>query len=367
VAAQAGGLEAWRRSLPWWDGYFAVVLLGTIALVLGDPLAVASLLAMAMWYPAFGRRLVRSPGTLRQCAIYLGVAALLMTGGLIAESGVSFILFALTPHAQMMLSFRLAAVATLVLNLTPAVVQAAQGENYLPVLLIGLLATVMANVIGFSINKILDQSTELAASRAEVARLSREAERRRLGADLHDTVAQGLSSLVMLVQAADAALDRDPAQSRRHLELAARTARDNLREVRAVLDALLPSGEDLPEALRRLAMRFTEETGTEAAVSVAGQPRPLAVATEVVLLRAAQESLANVRRHAAAGSVTILLTYAGDAVSLGIRDDGRGFHPGKTVAGHGLAAMRSRVTEAGGSFDITPTPQGTLVRVAVPA
>lgn len=83
--------------------------------------------------------------------------------------------------------------------------------------------------------------------------------------------------------------------------------------------------------MRRLAIRFTEEAGTEAAVTIAGRPRPLPVAAEVVLLRAAQESLTGVRRHAAAESVTsvtILLTYTDDTAGLDVRDDGQGFQRG---------------------------------------
>ena len=100
---------------------------------------------------------------------------------------------------------------------------------------------------------------ELASTRAEVARLSREAgvaeERQRLAGDIHDTVAQGLSSVVMLVEAADAALSTDLPAARRHLALAARTARENLAETRAIVGALTPAplaDASLADALRRL-------------------------------------------------------------------------------------------------------------------
>ena len=360
------GLEGWRRSLPWWDWYFGTVTVGTILFAF-DWRAVAVLVLMALWYAAFGRRVCRVPLPLWQPVLYLAVATVLLTVAVTFASGASFILFALSPQAHMMLSFGWAMLASIVMNLVPTAVLFAREGTVLPTLPIGILAIVLTAMVGYSIDRLISQSIELAQSRAEVARLSREAERRRLGADLHDTIAQGLSSVLMLVQAADAALDRDISEARRHLDLAARTARENLREIRAVLDALMPTEQDLPEALRRLTSRFTEETGLDARLGVAGDPRPLEIAAEVVLLRAAQESLSNVRRHAQARSVEMSLCYDPGAVRLEVRDDGRGFEPSRTMGGYGLEAMRSRVTQAGGSVEVDPTPAGTSIRVVIPA
>jgi signal transduction histidine kinase len=101
----------------------------------------------------------------------------------------------------------------------------------------------MSLIIGFSIDRLIQQSVELAKSRAEVARLSRDAERQRIAADLHDTIAQGLSSIVMLLEGAP---------SQKNIDLAVRTAREGLQEVRAVLDALMPAQQDLSAAVHRL-------------------------------------------------------------------------------------------------------------------
>jgi signal transduction histidine kinase len=95
--------------------------------------------------------------------------------------------------------------------------------------------------------------------------------------------------------------------------------------------------------------------------------RPLPSPTEVVLLRAAQESLSNVRRHAQAARVWVELTFDTGSVHLNVRDDGIGFEAETTTSGHGLAAMRSRVGEAGGEVTVHPTTTGTTVSVAVPA
>jgi signal transduction histidine kinase len=215
---------------------------------------------------------------------------------------------------------------------------------------------------------------ELNASRAEVARLSREAgiaeERQRLAGDIHDTVAQGLSSVVMLVEAADAALPHDPQQARTHLGLAARAARENLDETRAIVAALTPSHlaqATLADALGRLAERFERETGTAGTVSTTGDPRPLPTGTEVVLLRVVQEALNNVRKHAGASAVSISLTYSAKAVLVVVADDGCGFDVAALSPGYGLGGMQARVEQVGGQLGIASTPAGTTIRTEVPA
>jgi signal transduction histidine kinase len=348
---QPSGIESWQRTLPGWDVYFALVAAGTMLLAV-DWQAALVILAMVVWYLLLGRKVMRGDHSIPSGALYITGAGALLIAALLLDGGSSFILFALSAQAHMALGFRWGTVATLILNLLPAVIHPSG-----PALMIGLAAIVLTTVIGFSIDRLVEQSMALAASRAEVARLSQEAERQRLGADLHDTLAQGLSSVVMLTQAAEAALDRDPGEARRHLDLATRTARDNLLEIRAVLDALMPAGENLPTALRRVAPALT----------LHGTPRPLPLPVEVVLLRAAQESLANARNHAHASTVTVDLSYTDDSVRLTTTDNGKGFNPSETFSGYGIPAMKSRVTQAGGTVGLTSTAQGTTVTVEIPA
>jgi signal transduction histidine kinase len=367
VRLNLDGLEGWRRTLPWWDLYFAAVAVGTMVFT-GDWRAVTALALMSLWYIAFGWRVCRRELPVWQPVLYLAVATILLTVALSFHSAASFILFALSAQAHMTLRFGWAVLATTMMNLAPTAINFIRNGSLLPTLPIAFLAIVLTAMIGYSIERLIRQSMELAASRAEVARLSREAERRRLGADLHDTIAQGLSSVLMLVQAADAAIDRDAGEAHRHLDLAARAARENLREIRAVLDVLMPTEHDLPEALRRLTSRFAEETSVPAGVELAGEPRPLAIATEVVLLRSTQESLNNIRRHARAGAVTVSLRYTASAVQLQVSDDGCGFEPTTIKTGYGLEAMRSRVGEAGGTVTVeSGIKSGTTIRVAIPA
>ncbi|GAA1266749.1 hypothetical protein Psi02_08420 [Planotetraspora silvatica] len=208
---------------------------------------------------------------------------------------------------------------------------------------------------------------ELEAQRAEVARLSAErgalAERERLAGEIHDTLAQGFTSIIMLIQAAEA--QADPA---RHLRLAVQTARENLAEARALVAALGSApldGSALDEALVRLTDRLGQESETAAAFTVHGESRPLTPPTEVVLIRAAQEALANVCRHATAGRVDVSVTYGPRTVTLEVRDDGRGFDPSAT-GGYGLRAIRSRVEQAGGSMRVRSSPrEGTTLTFEV--
>ncbi len=233
------------------------------------------------------------------------------------------------------------------------------------------IAITFALVFGPWVSGIIHQSAErarlieeLEASRAEVVRLSAEsgalAERERLAGEIHDTLAQGFTSIIMLIQAAEA--QPDPA---RHLALAVQTARENLAEARALVAALTPApldGSTLDEALSRVTARLGEELPIETSFAVKGDSRPLPPSTEVVLIRAAQEALANVRKHAEARSVDVSISYGEADVTLTIHDDGLGFVPehGDVVPGngdgYGLRAMRTRVEQEGGMFTVTSIP-----------
>ena len=236
-------------------------------------------------------------------------------------------------------------------------------------------------LLGVWISRVIDQSRgraeliqELEVTRAELAEAHHAqgvtAERERFAREIHDTLAQGFTSVVMLSQAAAAQLSRDPAAVADQLAAIERTARENLAEARAVVAAFSPvalDGTDLGGALRRLAERFSQETGIAVDVEVGADGLGLARDREVVLLRAAQEALANVRRHADAGAVTIRLHLADGAAQVEVSDDGSGFDPA-AAHGFGLSGMRDRVHDVGGDVDVVTGPgRGTRVRVSVPS
>jgi signal transduction histidine kinase len=235
------------------------------------------------------------------------------------------------------------------------------------------IALGFAVLFGFWIYSIIAQSVgrrtviaELEETRSELAAVSHRAgvlaERERLAREIHDTVAQGFTSVVVLLELAESEVDTDPAAARQRLATARATARQNLAEARALVAALTPvdlQAAPLPEALGRLVDRFGVEAGVPARLTVTGPVRALPANTEVVLLRAAQEALANVRKHAGASRVEVAL----DGAVLTVADDGGGFDPAAPTAGFGLAGMRRRVEEVGGSLVVHSGPDGTRVEV----
>jgi signal transduction histidine kinase len=187
--------------------------------------------------------------------------------------------------------------------------------------------------------------------------------------EIHDTLAQGFTSIVMLSQVAADTMERDPAGAREQLETIETVARENLAEARALVAAFAPVGLDgttLPDAVGRLAERFGGETGLAVDVETIGDFSGLGREQEVVVLRVAQEALTNVRRHARARQVWVRLLADGAGARVEVGDDGVGFSPAR-VEGFGLAGMRGRVAEVGGDLDVASAPgRGTRVTVRVP-
>jgi signal transduction histidine kinase len=295
----------------------------------------------------------------------------------------SFALFAVCPLAFMTLPLREAIFVVIPANLVP--VLSSLVEDGVKTMLYGflpgtLLTVSFAVLLGTWIHRIISQSEEraqlikeLEASREEVSRLSREAgmaaERTRLAAEIHDTLAQGFTSIVTLVQAAESELDGDRDKARRHLELALRTARENLGEARTLVAGLMPSElgtGSLDEAIRRQLERLAEETPIKATYRAEGESTRLPTVLEVVLLRAVQESLTNVRKHAGASQVSICLRVNGSSAVLEVADDGSGFDPALASNGFGLRGMRSRADQVGGSLSVHSGGSGTTVQVEVP-
>ncbi|MET9323035.1 sensor histidine kinase [Streptomyces sp. NPDC003038] len=246
---------------------------------------------------------------------------------------------------------------------------------------------------------------ELITTRAELAAAERGAgilaERERLAREIHDTLAQGLSSIQLLLRAAERALHEGrtattppdpcgaadapaaavgtppPAVALAHIARAREAAQENLAEARRFVRALTPPDLEhgsLAAALERLCAGVP---GPRVRFSLSGTPRVLPTPYEVALLRIAQSALANVVRHARAGRAEITLTFMDASVTLDIVDDGRGFaaspapsgsgERGVGEGGFGLPAMRSRAETLGGLFTVESDPgQGTAVAVTLP-
>jgi signal transduction histidine kinase len=249
-----------------------------------------------------------------------------------------------------------------------------------------LVSLVVSLLFGIWIEKVITQSQQraelieqLESARDELNEAHHSAgvmaERERMAREIHDTLAQGMTSIVMLAQTAAVELQRggtDGAAAR--LAAIEDTARENLAEARALVAAFTPvalSEATLSEVLRRQAERFAAETGVDVQVSLDLPDEEVAAlpqAQQVVLLRSAQEALANVRKHARATQVRITLGLSDGGVWIEIRDDGSGFTPAAVSGGFGLNAMRGRVEESGGSVQVESAPgRGTRVQVLIPA
>lgn len=194
-------------------------------------------------------------------------------------------------------------------------------------------------------------------------------ERQRLAGEIHDTLAQGLAGIITQLQAAQRSA-HVRGETDEHVTRALRLARSSLTEARRSVQALAPQElgrAHLPDALRTLTERWSEDEGVSAQVEVTGSREPLSPVIEVSLFRVAQEALTNVAKHAKASRVGVTLSYTGCEVLLDVRDDGRGFAEGAGT-GFGLTSMRQRIRGVGGQVEVQSAPgEGTSVSARVPA
>ncbi len=382
--------DAWVTLMPWWHAAFGVLLVATGAFATIElygswrlPCLLGLYVALAVLYLLTPQKFHRQDK--RGRVVYLCGAFAIFAAASFIFPGTGFLMFALIPQCFMLLPVRTAFAGvigmTLVLAGANLSFSGVNAPTVASVSLFGVLTIVLSSLLGGYINRIIDQSSqradlidELERTRAELVELSRErgklAERERLAGEIHDTLAQGFTSVILLVQAAQAALERnDLAAARGSLALAEPAAREGLAEARSLIGALSPlplQGASLAGAIQRVCADLGPRFGFSANLEVVGQVRELSNNAEIVLLRAAQEALVNVGRHAKATSTSVRLTFAERATSLEVTDDGVGFDT-TAPAGFGLSQLRSRVAELGGSAEvIAARGAGTTVRVLLP-
>ncbi|WP_255949682.1 sensor histidine kinase [Streptomyces odontomachi] len=291
--------------------------------------------------------------TLPQFWIYAaGPAASITLSGLAAAAMVVGIAAGQGPHARLLSGN---VVFTLV--------------GYAVSVLFGLL---VRHLVAGSDEREARLTAELRAARTVLAetieRRAAAEERERLAREIHDTLAQGFASIIVLAEAARSGLAADPDRSAQQLTSIEQTARENLAEARILVGSAQAerSGPgSLTQTLGRVLDRFAEDTGitvdAELPDVVCDQP------PRIALLRCLQESLANVRKHAGAGTVGVLLATHPHGIELEITDDGRGFDVAASI-GFGLDGMRRRLAELGGELTVTSSlGDGTRVHALVPA
>lgn len=215
---------------------------------------------------------------------------------------------------------------------------------------------------------------QLRAAQSELADSERRKgiaeERQRLAQDIHDTLAQGLNSIVLFSRGARGA-HPEATESFSRIE---DTARENLADARRLVRDLADRvpRTTLEQALRAVISR-AEMLGETPRweLRVDGTPRELAPAQVETLHRAAQSLVANVQRHAEAERCVLTLAWWPGRVSLDVVDDGRGFDPSAPTSspegGDGLRLLRTRLSRAGGTVAIDSAPgEGTTVGLTLP-
>lgn len=393
----AEATSAWIRWLPFWHSfaYLAMIVMTVLSLwpSQGWPmrglLIVGSLLCAA-WYsicvcvdPLWWRK-----HTLKTCG-YLWLGWLIWMGLAYLNASFYYILFLLFAQIflfpampwKIILALSLAALAALFASLV-------YGANN-SLFIFGFVC--VATLVAFFVDRMVKQNyiqrnliKELEETRQELARAERQAgiveERQRLAYEIHDTLAQGFTSIVMHLEAADAVWQSNPDSASQHVDRARRIARENVGESRRLIWALQPEmlgRASLGEVLSTLTARWSLEHDVEANANITGTVYPLRPEHEQVLLRAAQEALTNVHKHAQASQITVTLSYMDQMVTLDVEDNGVGFVPcareeeldpgAEHTGGFGLKGLGERVEKLGGTLTVESAPgEGTILAVALP-
>ncbi|MBA3961218.1 MAG: sensor histidine kinase [Chthoniobacterales bacterium] len=196
-------------------------------------------------------------------------------------------------------------------------------------------------------------------------------ERSRIAREIHDTIAQALTGVIVQLQCADDALaSNSRGDTRQHLQHAITLARGGLGDARRTVRALRPrelENENLCAAVETLIRRMTYGANLRASLIIKGSPKKLSDDWEASILRIIQEGLTNVIRHAHATEFVAELSYNRGTVRLALRDNGCGFNPAVTHDSFGLLGIRERVANMHGRVTINSELQrGTVTVVVLP-
>lgn len=364
------------------------------SVLLAGGLAAVYLLG-TLWENRNARGLAPDPG--RWARLWLGIVVVLWLALMALHPDFSWLAFPLFFLQLHLLHTRTALAAIAGLTIVVVGAQWAHaGEPSLAAVVGPVVGAAFSVVMGFAYRALYEEGVnqrraldELRRTRAALAgeqhRAGVLAERERLARDIHDTLAQGFSSIVLVSRSARAALEAgDTDLAIRRLETVASTAADNLGEARDFVRGL--SAGNLEAAAGALAGRFTrlcaatERTARAAGADLEcrfredGEPQALPTDVSGALLRAAQSCLANVVAHAGASRAVLSLGYLAGEVTLDVYDDGAGFDPAALPAlprpdgtGFGLAGLSARIGALGGTVEVESAPrEGTVVAVRIP-
>jgi signal transduction histidine kinase len=214
------------------------------------------------------------------------------------------------------------------------------------------------------------------AAAIRMSRLSEQAahtavqeERNRIAREIHDTLAQAFTGILLQLASAEPLLSQDPARAQEHLLTIRELACEGLAEARRSVQALRPQAletMDLAAALSRMVRRLAAAGTPRLEFHLGGAPRALRPDVADHLLRIGQEALTNALRHAGANLIEVELTFATAEVKLCVQDNGQSFavDSPERKGGYGLMGMRERAGILGAELAITSGPkQGTRVTV----
>lgn len=380
----------WATSLRRWNTV-CWVLFGAMAVGLvttappgGSKYKALALLSCVVLCYAVLDRFPRNPVVRPQ--VYLSVLVLALGGLAYLGSSYAALFMVTLPHYWMFghtprASMGFLGLATGATVAGSLVRQGWSAEFFGETLVSTLIVVAVGVLIGLWAHSVVAQSSERARLIEELertqARLSEAHqrqgaadERERIARDIHDTLAQGFASIIVLAEAARAGMSEDPARSVQQLRSIESTARENLAEARELVASAGQPGPGREESgsvaqtLRRTLDRFAEDT--ELTVDADLTDLDCDQHTRIALLRCTQESLANVRKHARASTVGVVLVRRPYGVELEITDDGAGFVVDEST-GFGLDGMRKRLAELGGRLTVTSSVgDGTRVLAVIP-
>jgi signal transduction histidine kinase len=222
-----------------------------------------------------------------------------------------------------------------------------------------------------SVNTLLDRIEDDSLQFSARLLGSIEAERQRIGRELHDDISQILAASLLKLSLAERHLPREGSAGRETLDAVRTLLEQALDQLKGVIYDLRPALLDdlgLAAALRWYAKARADKPGIEVVTRFEGQAGRLPAHVETALYRVGQEALANAVKHAEATRVELGLEYARGYTALTVFDNGKGFDLAQARGrGLGLLSMRERVTLLGGKFNVvTAAGEGTRVYAVVP-
>jgi len=313
-----------------------------------------------------------------QCSLILGIGLLLGTGGnwLIGVPLAGFAVEMLAPRQRWLVYVALIASVVLPIGLRDADWSSALASTAT----VGTAVLFVAVFVQMRLNEqqareqaeqlmveLEEANVQLAAYATQAEELAMTQERNRLAREIHDNLGHYLTIVNVQIEAARVVMDSDPGRALDAMNKAQELTQKGLTRVRESVAALRESpvsNRPLSDAIASL-VKEAQSSGIVTEFKVAGEPQALENKVALALYRAAQEGLTNVRKHARASRVDVLLDFQPSEVRLEVRDNGVG--AAETAGGFGLLGIRERMQLLGGRLEIrTGAGKGLCLTASVP-